>query len=447
MARTPKAAVGLLAAVVLAVVGLAASLTHAANPSSIPSSLVPSNAQSTALYCTGLAATARHPGRVTFYNTTAHSRALEVSVVSNTGRTYATSLELGAHAQSSIQPSVVDAGANFAVAAQVNGSGVVAEQVAGTNQAASPCADEGATSWYATGFATTVGSSAYVSVYNPTATAAVFSTSVYTVTGFEAPEAYQGVSVPAHAQVELDLGNQVVNTTGVGVGVHVTRGTLVFTGVEDADGVLSLFPGSSAATTRSWFPSVTTAKDALADLDVADPGSKPATITVSVALGDYHVAPQSVTLPPFSTGVVPITPNPAIPAAGYAALAVRSSVPVVADLATGATSWFALDSPSVPAREYVVGNFTAHGLSAVRATNTSSRTLRVSVSQFGASAKPVVIELAPKATVSLASSVPEITAPSSAVYLVDASRPAMVISLTLASSPAGLYVLSPLDGR
>jgi len=41
---------------------------------------------------------------------------------------------------------------------------------------------------------------------------------------------------------------------------------------------------------------------------------------LDVGLGSYHVVPQTLTLAPFSSGLAQVTPNPAIPAAGYAAL-------------------------------------------------------------------------------------------------------------------------------
>ena len=308
----------------LVATGVVTSLRHATNPSELPTGLTVSlDAESTALYCTGISSASGAPGRVTFYNTSSASRSLSVSVVSDKGNSYHGSIELAAHAAQSIEPSVVDkgaAGATFAVAVQISGGRVVGEEIAGTNRTEVPCSASGVTRWYATGFNTLVGSSAYLSVYNPTATAAVLNASIYTAAGFYAPASFQGISVPAHTQTEIDLGKQVVNTTNVGVGVRVLRGSLEIVGVESSAGTVSFEQGVSDVSSLAWFPNVTTAQSATAQIRVANPSDLPAQITVNVALNPYKVLPQTLSVSPFSTGVIVITPNPAIPAAGYAFL-------------------------------------------------------------------------------------------------------------------------------
>ena len=74
----------------------------------------------------------------------------------------------------------------------------MADEIEGN--ASVPCDSHGVTRWYAAGLDTLVGSDAYVSLYNPTATEAVANISVLQANGFYAPEAIQGISVPAHAQ-------------------------------------------------------------------------------------------------------------------------------------------------------------------------------------------------------------------------------------------------------
>ena len=117
-----------------------------------------------------------------------------------------------------------------------------------------PCASAGTTRWYATGFDTTVGSSGEVSVYNPTGTAAVMNVSVFTASGFSAPEAFQGLSVPAHAEIDINLAREVVNTTNIGVSVKVLRGALEIVGVQDSFGALSFEQGLYATARTAWYP-------------------------------------------------------------------------------------------------------------------------------------------------------------------------------------------------
>ena len=51
----------------------------------------------------------------------------------------------------------------------------------------------------------------------------------------------------AHAQVELNLGTQIVNTTNVGVHVHVLRGALDIVGVQQSGSTVSLNAGKRRA--------------------------------------------------------------------------------------------------------------------------------------------------------------------------------------------------------
>jgi hypothetical protein len=310
---------------------------------------------------------------------------------------------------------------------------------------------QGITRWSATGFNTLVGSSAYLSVYNPSATSAVFNVSVFTATGVSDPESYQGLSVPAHAQQEVELGTEVVNTPNVGVRVNVQRGALDVVGVEDSNGTLSYEQGLTSAAREVWFPNVTTVNRATAALSVMNPGGTTANVTVHVALGSYHIAPQTLAVAPYSTGVLTVTPNSAIPADGYANLTLKSSRPVITSLATGASSSVALSTPSLPGNAFLIHDFTGLGFDAATATNVSSHPITLTIWSYSA-AKPDVIsgaggiQLAAGSTKSLASRLFGQNT-SGDTYLVTSSKSSLLVSLTLPSTPEGVNVVSPLDGR
>lgn len=455
MFKLRRVPVFLVVLVLLVATGVVTSLRHPTNPSDLPSGLTVSlDAESTALYCTGISSASGAPGRVTFFNTSSASRSLSVSVVSDKGNTYHGSIELAAHAAQSIDPSVVDKGAagdNYGVAVQISGGGVVGEEIAGTNRTEVPCSASGVTRWYATGFNTLVGSSAYLSVYNPTATAAVLNASIYTAAGFYAPASFQGISVPAHTQAEINLGKQVVNTSNVGVSVKVLRGSLEIVGVESSAGTVSFEQGVSDASNESWFPNVTTAQSATAEIRVANPSNFAAEVTVNVALSPYTVTPQTLSVSPFSTGVIVITPNPAIPASGYANVTVHSNVRVVTSLATGTGVSIALSSPQTPSDAFLVRDFTGLGFDAATLTNTSARTITLKTSLFNAATPSIVtgtsgVKLAGGATETLASLIPSIATTHDAV-LITASSPTLVVSMTMPSRPKGVNVVTPLDGR
>jgi hypothetical protein len=445
---------------VLLAAGLATTFTHPGNPSGLPSGLAVSiNAESTALYCTGLSNVGPRPGRVSFYNTSSGPRHLSVSIFSDKGTTWNGSLELAPHSLQSIEPSALDKSStttkavttSYGVAVQISGGGVVAEEIAYNDRAEVPCISQGLTKWFATGFNTLVGSSAYLSVFNPTATSTVFNASIYTSAGITEPESFQGVSVPAHAQREINLGTEVVNTPNVGVRLKVVRGSLDVVGVEDSNGTLSYEQGLSNAARNVWYPNVTTVNNATAQLSVMNPSAQTANVSVDIKLGSFKIAPQTLTVLPYSTGALTITPNSAIPVDGYANITLTSSQPVVSALAAGASTWVALTSPTTPGNAYLVRDFTGLGFDALSMTNVSSRAITVDVISYAAT-KPTLItsaggiRLAPGATKSLKALLYSSSNPSG-TYLVTASKPELVVSLTLPSTPSGVNVVPPLDGR
>ncbi|HVB52345.1 MAG TPA: DUF5719 family protein [Acidimicrobiales bacterium] len=441
----------LVVVVVLAATGVLTSLRHSTNPSTLPSGLTASlDAESTALYCTGLSSVTDPPGRVTFYNTSGASRSLSLSIVSQVGKTYTSTIELPAHAAQSIQPSVLDSGTNFGVAVQISGGGVVGNETAGSNRAEVPCQSTGVRHWYATGFDTLVGSSAYLSLYNPTGTAAVLNATIYTGTGFSAPQSFQGLSIPAHAQTQINLGGQVVNTANVGVGIDVLRGSLVVVGVQDSNGEVSFDQGVASPLKAAWFPDVTTVNHATAQIRVANPNAASAQVTVNVALSKYTVAPQTLSVAPFSTSLVNITPNSAIPAAGYASLTLRSSEPVVTSLATGQGTWTALSAPQAPGRVFLIRDFTGRGFDAATITNTSPRTISVTITtQKDKATKSLTVtgqKVSGDTTESLLALLPASLSTQSQTFIVSSLKPSLVVGLTLPSKPNGVLVVEPLNG-
>jgi hypothetical protein len=382
-------------------------------------------------------------------------------VVSDHGAVWNGSIELAAHAAHSIEPSVLDVASksdkaapltSYGVGVQISGGGVVAEETAYNGRAEVPCISQGITHWSATGLSTLVGSSAYLSVFNPTATAAVFNVSIFTASGVSVPQSFQGLSVPAHAQREVNLGTEVVNTANVGVNLNVLRGSLDVIGVEDANGTLSFEQGLTSPMEDVWFPEVTTVASGSAQISVMNTGSQSATVGVHVVLGKYKITPQNVTVLPYSTGVFTVTPNSAIPADGYANVTLTSTRPIVTALATGtSTSSFSLSSPLTPGNAFLIHDFTGLGFDAMTMTNVGSRTITVDIASYNTATPKVIsgvggIKLTAGATQSLTSI---LRAPkgSSDTYLVSATKPSLLVSLTLPSSPRGVDVVSPLDGR
>ncbi len=441
-------------AVSLIVVGTLSTLSKSSNSALPATSLsLSKGVESTALYCTGLTgAKGDALGHVTFLNTTSSARTLNVVVVSDSANRGATSLTLAAHATASVQPQALAQGNDFAVAVQVNGSGVVGEEVAANATAESPCTFAGVTNWFATGFDSTVGSSAHLSIYNPTATAAVFNIATYSTSGYSAPAPFQGMAVAAHAQLEVNLGAEIVNTSNIGVHVKVLRGSIDIVGVQGSHAVTSFNSGVGSPSKSVWFPRVTTASQATAQIRVTNTSAFPADVVVNVGLANtnYKVAPQTQTVAPYSSGGVVITPNSAIPVAGYATVHLTSNVAVVTALATGSSAGFALSSPVVPSNDFLIADFSGKGFDAATVTNTSSKAITVrftTIVRRGQQSVSSSTQLGAHATESILGLFSGLTTLKDATLLITGSKPSLVVTTTLPTSPIGTTVVAPLDGR
>jgi len=177
-------------------------------------------------------------------------------------------------------------------------------------------------------------------------------------------------------------------------------------------------------------------------------------VTLKVTLAPFHVPNQTLTVPPYGSAVASITPNPAIPAASYASVAMSSSQPVVAALATGTGNDVALSAPQSSEPEFLVGDFTGRGFDAVALTNTSSRSITVSIATLPGSRtgpmSPVQLRLSANTSASLASEFPKDPHLRGVVVIVAAPKPTLsvlMITGTLPTRPVGMTVVSALDGR
>lgn len=452
MARSSRAPLLVVLAVILGGVATLSTLDkpHNAPPSS-GSLTSAKNAESTALYCTGLTDSRHHaPGHVTFINTSSSKRTLNVQVVSNTSSRATKTIELAANGSLSIQPQSFASGNYFAVAVQVSGGGVVGEEVANGGLTQTPCSSAGVTDWYGAGFNTSVGSSAILNIYNPTATPAVFNASIYGPGGFSAPAPFQGMAVSAHSLMALNLGAQIVNTDNVGVHVKVLRGSIDIVGTQATNLVTSFNAGSTQASKKIMFAKVTTVSGALAQLRVFNMSNLPADVTAHVTLGGFKIAPESLTVAPYTSGVVIITPNSAIPAAGYAVVTLNSNVPIAAALATGTTAGLYLAAPVVASNEFLISDFSGQGFDAASLTNTSKQSLKVTFNVLGtggSSVSSASAQLAGATTSNILSLFSGLSTLKGQTLLISSSKASLVVSTTLPSHPAGIVVVNPLDRR
>ena len=432
--RLPLTAVMVTALVITAALS---TFLGTSNPSKLSSGLlVASNSESAALYCSGLTSSS-----VTFLNTTSTSHKISLSWTTDTGQSGSESTKISGNSTWNL--SSVGKGKVFAVAAQVNGGGVVAAVVV-SNGLQSACSSIGAQSWFGAGFDTTVGSTGDLSIYNPTATAAVFNVSTYSDKGFNAPAAFQGLSVNAHQLFVLNLGTQLVNTSNIGVRVKVLRGSLDIIGIQQSGNTVSYYSGQSQLSKQSLFPLVTTENGAKAQLRYANPGSKTISVTVKVSLPPYNVPAQSLTVLPYSSGEITITPNTAIPANGYAFVSSSSSDPILTTLVLGTSKGTSLSALGNPSSSLLFANFNGTAIETARVTNTSKQSVTVSISSLPSQGvKSSTSKFHIKAGETVQVKLQHIATGE----FITAPKSVLLATVALQTTPAGVNLLSALNSR
>jgi len=395
-----------------------------------------SYAESTGLHCSGLTSSA-----VTFFNTTSDSHKISVTWITSSGSSGSATSKLAAHAIWRV--SEFGKGSVFAAEAQINGGGVVAS-VDGANGLQSSCSSVGTTSWYGAGFDTKVGSTGELSIYNPTATAAVFNVSTFTVKGFIAPASFQGLSVGAHKLLVLDLGSQLVNTSNIGVHVKVLRGSLEILGIQKSGNSVSYYPGQNQASQQNWFPLVTTENKAAAQLRFANPTANPISVTVKISLPPYSVEPQSVIVAPFNVDAITITPNTAIPASGFAFVSSSSSAPLLTTLALGTSKGIMLNAPANPLSSLLLANFNASPVSKVVITNVSKQSVTVNSSLLTGSKSA---SRGSKFSLKAGETVQVNLLNEQAGQIFSTEKNVLLVTAAFTTAPAGIALLSNLNSR
>lgn len=417
--------------VALVVTGVAGTVISSPNPvASELSSASSASAESAAIYCTGLTdSSSGAQGVVELLNTTNQKRQAVVSVTNDQGAQQQETITLAGYANTSINPSTLEKGSSYGVAVQVNGGGVIGEEILSKSASALQCQNGGVTSWNAAGLSTLVGNHAYISLFNPTATSAVLNLSTYSPSGFSAPAPFQGISVASHAQMLIDLGTQIVNTDNIGVKVNVLRGALAVTGLQVNGAVPSFTGGANSPSTSGVFPLVTTNLKQGAQIRFMNTTSQVANINLPVTLANYNIATQTLSVPAFSSAQITITPNPAIPAAGYANVTWKSDQPVVAGLLSGDIAGELLSSSPRVGASFSV--FTNSGVkpNSVEVTNTSTKNVTVQIRGFSNSldTTSTAVVVAPGATVNVSNASP--TFATDQALFISAARNVLVVNV------------------
>lgn len=296
----------------------------------------PTDAESSSWYCTGGTGTQGGSANGTLYlvNRSAAAVSGSVSVVNDTGGSAVLAVSIPAGSQITVVPGLVEQGTWLASRVDLDGGGVsVSELVDGSyGWAQSPCATTTSSSWYFASGATTNGSTLFVALYNPSATASVVDLAFATPQGLTAPMPFQGLVVAPGHVVVAGVAAYVQNQASVSTVVQATSGRIVAQELQEysVNGVtgLSLRLGSPQPQSRWFFPRSVDVTGGQTEFSIFNPGQVPERVSVQVRLPSGPVAPYVEQVPADSTWVLSTT------VAGTAA----DRVPANQDFATTVTA-------------------------------------------------------------------------------------------------------------
>ncbi len=225
------------------------------------------------------------------------------------------------------------AGSNASMFTFAGGGIAVSQVVSGPNGwSTAPCASETSAEWAFAGGSTAGGNLLTLSLLNPTATEAVVNVSFLTDGGVVVPQAYQGLTVPPGQLVTENVGDFVQNANDIATLVTAQTGTLVSTEFQQwspgGTGGLSLRLGSPGLATTWQFAQTTAIQGATVDFYLANPGSAPATATMTFGLSSGSVEPVQTVVAPRSVAVMATSAAPGLPHQVPYAVTVVASQPI-----------------------------------------------------------------------------------------------------------------------
>lgn len=304
------AALVAVAAVLLGVAAVSALAPPPKAPSAPPAgdgvAVAPVDAHASSFFCTtgaGTDAGAGATATVVLTNTTrTPATGLESAVTESVGpvRNRVTVPALGSlvvNPAAGLPAGATASSFSFAVGG-VTGTAVVAGP---QGWSTAPCVTRVSRTWDFAGGSTASGL-LDLSLYNPTAAAAVVDVTFLTSSGTVLdPQAYQGIALAPGQLVVEGLGAYVQNQTVVATLVQATSGAVVATELDQmavpSGSGLALLRGSPGPSTTWRFAQTTVVPGGTVTLDVANPGTSPLVARVAVSLPGASVVPHQLVVP------------------------------------------------------------------------------------------------------------------------------------------------------
>lgn len=262
-----------------------------------------------------------------------------------------------------------------AAVVDVEGGGVVVEQSVGTPSdfATMPCAPAASSTWYFASGSTARDAALTIGLFNPFPDDAIVDLAFATPEGRRVPGNFEGVVVPAHSVLNVDIGSHLRRQEAVSTEVRARAGRIIagqlLVRTAPAVAGVSLTLGAPALGEQWVFPDGFTSDGVAERYEFFNPGMQEARIDIEVALDEGEVEPFEITIP--AQGRFTLNPREGdrIPkGVPHAAIATSvNGVPVVATRVVESTSPRAGRSDTLGARRPA----TRWGLAFGSATETS----------------------------------------------------------------------------
>jgi hypothetical protein len=224
------------------------------------------------------------------------------------------------------------------------GGGVAVSQVVGgpNGWSTAPCAAQPSSRWAFAGGSTMPGYALTLSLFNPAASDASVNISFFTSSGLIAPQAYQGLTVPAGQMVAENVGDFVQNASDIATLVTAQSGTVVSTEFQQlssgSSGGLSLRLGAPALSTVWRFAQTTNTSGSTVTFYLANPTSAPVTATIAFGLSSGSVEPRHLVVGPLSESAFVASGTTGVPQQVPYSVTVTASAPIVAGRSIQAAS-------------------------------------------------------------------------------------------------------------
>jgi len=307
--RTPVLVFVLAVFVVAGIVGGAASSNPTPAVVPDPAALSASAAaESSTWYCTGGSGTGGiATPSIYLVNSTSTAVGGTMTVVNDAGTSGSVQVLVPPGSETVAEPGAVEQGGWLAARFDFNGGGVTASELVdgSAGWAVSPCASSTSTSWYFASGATSNGNSLFVSLYNPTAMAAVVDLTFVVPGGATQPAPFEGIVIQPGDVDVAEVASYVQNEGSVATEVQARSGRVVAAELQSyvtsSVSGLSLRLGAIAPENQWAFPRSVDVTGGNTTFVVFNPGSSPQRVAVGIQLASGPVAPFAHTVPAHAT--------------------------------------------------------------------------------------------------------------------------------------------------